>query len=371
MSKYFTLWAIGILLLVSACQPKNTNESTSQNASEEKTAEPILPELPEGDLNLREDAFGKIQELQGTAKPVEEIFKVSETQMLIRDSLLVVKNLCDGKWVMIYQLPEFRLVKKLGTKGNGPEELAFPKLIETQNPEAICYVFDLMRKAYYRLTPDLQLQSFKTGIKSGKDFFDSKQISAKSENEMLFVETSSRGKELFRYLKTPDSLYQESLLDLSFSDRQNNWARFIGDFGVNWEKKRAVFAYKYDKQLLFYDYEKDQVRHIRFDAQKAEEGDPLQVMAPTNVTHYWGMSARDKYVYVAWSGRSPVDVQEEWNQGMHYIYIEQFDWNGNPIRKYKLDRWGYFTVDEKEEILYLTSTNDDPPFFAYRLPTLE
>ena len=51
----------------------------------------------------------------------------------------------------------------------------------------------------------------------------------------------------------------------------------------------------------------------------------------------------------------------------YYIYVEQYDWNGIPIRKYKLDQWGYFTVDEKNEKLYLTSTNHDDPFFEYNL----
>ena len=39
-----------------------------------------------------------------------------------------------------------------------------------------------------------------------------------------------------------------------------------------------------------------------------------------------------------------------------YIYVEQFDWNGNPVKKYKLDDWGYFCVDEKNQTLYLAST---------------
>ena len=69
-----------------------------------------------------------------------------------------------------------------------------------------------------------------------------------------------------------------------------------------------------------------------------------------------------------YSGRTP---SQAWNdnrkKGNYYIYVEKYDWNGQPIAKYKLDQWGYFSVDEKSNLLYLVSTNDDDPFFKYHL----
>ena len=49
------------------------------------------------------------------------------------------------------------------------------------------------------------------------------------------------------------------------------------------------------------------------------------------------------------------------------MYIEQYDWNGNPIRKYKLDRGGHAYVDSNENILILISGSDDP-FWRYKFP---
>jgi hypothetical protein len=94
-------------------------------------------------------------------------------------------------------------------------------------------------------------------------------------------------------------------------------------------------------------------------------------MSPQNITHYWGMSAQKEFVYVLYSGRSPVDVQKEWDNKQYYILVEKYDWNGNPIAKYKLDNWGYFCVDEPHQKLYLASVNDAEPFFEFDLTGLK
>jgi hypothetical protein len=68
------------------------------------------------------------------------------------------------------------------------------------------------------------------------------------------------------------------------------------------------------------------------------------------------MSSGDRHFWMAYSGRTPVDVQQANRSNNKFIYIEKYDWNGNPVKRYRLDDWGYFCVDEKNETLYLSST---------------
>ena len=82
----------------------------------------------------------------------------------------------------------------------------------------------------------------------------------------------------------------------------------------------------------------------------------IATLEPTNITHYWGMSANDEYFWMLYSGRTPVDVQRDNRNNKKFIFVEKFDWNGNPVKRYKLDDWGYFCVDKKNELLYLAST---------------
>jgi len=116
------------------------------------------------------------------------------------------------------------------------------------------------------------------------------------------------------------------------------------------------------------DLEAQTVKTVNFEREKFDESS-LHVAngLDQNVTHYWGACAGNDYVYFLYSGRTPVEVMRENNKGEHYIYVEQYDWNGNPVHKYKLDRWGYFTIDEKNKLIYLASTNDDDPFFTFQL----
>lgn len=58
----------------------------------------------------------------------------------------------------------------------------------------------------------------------------------------------------------------------------------------------------------------------------------------------------------------------ESSKGNIYIYLEQYDWNGNPIKKYRLDRWGYVYLDEQRNEIIMLSTWDDDPFWRYKFP---
>ena len=59
--------------------------------------------------------------------------------------------------------------------------------------------------------------------------------------------------------------------------------------------------------------------------------------------------------------------RREQRRSKYYAFIEQFDWNGNPVRRYRIDNWGYFAVDESRKALYVISTTDEFPFVKYEL----
>lgn len=62
----------------------------------------------------------------------------------------------------------------------------------------------------------------------------------------------------------------------------------------------------------------------------------------TNITHFWGMSPNDENFWMLYSGRTPVDVQRDNRNNKKFIFVEKYDWNSNPVKRYKLDDWGYF-----------------------------
>lgn len=58
------------------------------------------------------------------------------------------------------------------------------------------------------------------------------------------------------------------------------------------------------------------------------------------MTYYWGISATDDYFFLTYSGRTPLQVSRENGKGDGYIFVEQYDWGGNPVARYKLGPLG-------------------------------
>lgn len=359
------------ILIIISCKNAGKKTSESEKSLQDSVAlfnKRAIEPLVSGEYNLKEEGFGKIIELKGESMPVETIFRVSETGMIANDSLLIVKN-SNGKYLfMAFSLPDFKYIKSFGIFGRGPHEFLYPKLVRTSEKNVLCYVYD--RGLLYSLNGDLELKELSISMpKSHNNTFDDKQIQAWTDSNFVFVESTENGKAIFQFKQEKDTADVSQIYDLSFSKQHNSWASYIGDFGSNSEMNRAVYAYKYFKRLLFLDLQNDTQRTLIFDNENdVKANDAIGTLGPGNVTHYWGMSAQKRYIYVLYSGRTPIEVTNELKNSKGYIFVEQYDWNGNPIRKFKLDHWGYFCVNEAETAIYLVSAYEEQPFIMYRLP---
>ena len=100
-------------------------------------------------------------------------------------------------------------------------------------------------------------------------------------------------------------------------------------------------------------------KQVEFDESTLGVADGLDM----NVGHYASISAQPNHVYISYSGHKPGQYDPE--KG---FFIEQYDWYGNPVRKFKLDRYGLFEVDEKNGRLYLLCRQENDPFYVYTLP---
>ena len=67
---------------------------------------------------------------------------------------------------------------------------------------------------------------------------------------------------------------------------------------------------------------------------------------------------------LTYSGRTPLQVSRENGKSDGYIFVEQYDWGGNRVARYKLDHWGRVISDGKRlyQVCYMY---DDPLFFVY------
>jgi len=364
--RHLYLFALPFLM---SCNTPNTRgdiKNAADTAISETAPEVIFPALVPGEVELDEADFGEVVELAGTSHPVEQIFKVQETNLLVKADTLIIKNRNGNNFFMAYSLPELSYLGSFGRAGKGPGELNHPSIIAGNIEDFLFSFFDINGKVYH-VNKFFEIVDSEIAFDTKRQLYDPNKICAASEDVYYYVGVAPVAKEIYKY-SAKDSTPETSIKKLSVKGFKG-WASYTGYLGANFGKDRLVFAYKYFKKIVFMDLSGNVERTITFNTEtKTEKQSNVATLGPSSVTYYWGLSAQKDYVYLLYSGRTPLEVMDEKKNSTYYIYVEQFDWNGNPIRKFKLDHWGYFCVDDKEENIYLASTDDENPIYSYKLP---
>lgn len=373
-----------ILILIVAGALCSCNKKSAQNknesyniteVSEDVETEDKLIDLKEEELFLKnKNPFGETINLIGEQILGDTaIYKPQEARMFVHNNLLIMKNYANPPF-RLFKLPQLMQIKELGTLGEGPEEFRDPKFIPTSDPSFLCYLMNGNSLKISKMENDgsyklCDYQPFIEAKLNKGTFLDAVHIGG---NEFYYVDQSKTGKSIFRINKENDSIQINEVFNLALNPKLKSPFAYIGEFAINAKKDRMAYAYKYFKILKFMDLKANAVKTINFEKETFEENTLYRLNGlDANVTHYWDVCARNKYVYFLYSGRTPYDVTKEHQKKNFYIFVEQYDWNGNPIRKFKLDQWGKITINEEETELYLVSYLYDEPLFRYQLPPIE
>ena len=362
-------------LLLSGCN--NTTQVTNDN-SEASTKGEVLGEVSTDDLSplkteevflKNKNPFGKDIDLKGRQIVGDTaIFSVKETELLIKGEQLIMKNLTNPVLYFL-SFPELRLQKTTGRRGQAPDEFMYPTLVPSNTEGAVGYLFEPSLHKLYKIDQNGALERLEKPFlekKSDDNYGPSMELANIGADDFMYVTDSKTGKSIFRI--TGDTTEEKEVVSLSLNVARKSPFAYIGSFAVNPRKNRMAYAYKYFKIIKFMDLEAKEIKTVNFERDDFKDETAYKVNGlDQNVTHYWGACAGDKYVYFLYSGRTPTEVMKEANKGDYYIFVEQYDWNGNPVKRYKLDQWGYFTVDEAHNKLYIVSANHDDPFFEFEM----
>jgi hypothetical protein len=357
--KKILLSGLVVLLLHGCSNSGGKNVSIETDSSLIKTiindqAKSILPPLEPGEIHITNDAFGPTIDLKGEVLNIKE--NIKPQQLFVKDKYLITNNQRSDSIFMIFELPGMKCVASFGVKGNGPDEFNFPQIVETTEDSVLFYIYEMTNEKIYKVSAARILPEYYLTLSKANRSFGDKQIFFTGIRTAFYASSTAKGKMIYTY--NTDSIPQERVLcNLSIKGKKGSWTTWIGDFGVNRNEGRAAYAYKYFKRLKIIDLGTKKEREIIFDSKELATGQSdIATLEPTNITHFWGMSANQEYFWMLYSGRTPVDVMNDNRNKRKYIYVEKYDWNGNPVKRYKLDDWGYFCVDKKNEMLYLAST---------------
>lgn len=347
----------------------NSNTQQSDNISTAKTIRE-LPPLSVGDVYLKEqNPFGEIVELQG--KHITEadtfIFKLKEPVMLIRDSLLLMKSYHAPFYA--FRFPDFTHIRTIGKTGNGPDEFLVPQISPSANPEHVAYLLEGLNGNVYGLRRDLKpvyLHNIYAGENKGYGVDEFTNI---SPNKYLYVYDSKPGRGIFQVEMDGDSARINEVFNLTLNKQMESPFAYYGSMAVNTQRNRMVYAYKYFKVVKFMDMEGKNVRTLNFQQKGFDDGSlHMADGIDSNLTHYMQVLPTDDYVYITYSGRTPYEVAAENGKQNFYMYIEQYDWNGNPVKKYRINDFSISaTINNDTKQLVLSAYYYDDPFVVYQL----
>ena len=370
----FALVAVIIALSCNSGKKQTDPQSTAQESTQ--VEQPELPPLEAGVVEYKDESmFGDIIELEGRQfVPDSFIFRPRNAKVVVKGKYLVMRVDVfsqDLHPFIIFDYPAMTYVTEAGKYGNGPDEFIFGDIIPTTDPNCLCYLMEITRDKLYKLTRKGEIVPYPYSFKSSTSKENFKEyIHNIGKDDFIYTDKSKSGRSIFRSYPEGDSIICKELCSLQVDPELKSPFAYMGYFAVNPEKNRMAFAYKYYKKLKFMTMDASVIKDIDYDRQKFDEKTLHKVDGlDYNLTHYWGISGCDDYVYLVYSGRTPREVTAEWNEDNVYIYVEQYDWNGNPIRKYRLkDFFGYIYVDEGRGTILGVSTVYDDPYTEFKLP---
>ena len=351
------------ILLPFSCNNSSKQSKTTINNIVENT------ELKNETIHLSDEDFRETIELKGKAVNLPTNIEIREPQMLIKDDyLIIVSPFVGNNLFKIFSLPDFKLISEFGRAGGGPNEFNTPDIVPTEEKDKLFYIYEYPIQRLSYVTNNFKLHRCKIKFPKGKLSASSlRTIHVLSENNMLYVAMSGNGKKIYQF-KPHDAIPEKPVFDLALDEKYNNWAAYIGRFGLNYQKDRMVYAYTYFREIKFMDLKANHVKNIIFDYKKPKAGDAVAMLSPDKLAYYWHIASSLTKTFIACENRTPINADKESKKGNDYMLIEVYNWDGIPLYKLKLDHSGYFCVDEKRNKLYLLAIYAEEPFYVYDLP---
>lgn len=263
--------------------------------------------------------------------------------------------------------------------GDYPAQFYSPYIASSENDSLYCYISDdgIVSKIYN----DKKIIKTPQRVYSSEYEFGGNLVSLVHDFEKLndstwiFAGKSNNGFSIFTTENHKKKAETKEIIPLNLYKDKKDWQPYLGTMTISPDKKTIVYAYNFYPVIQFIDIATKKIKTIKYPGieynyQTINEGDGLSL----NVFHYQYCYAGDRHVYFLHIERTPEQFYKDNQNKNTFVYIEQYDWEGNSIQKMKLDKFGYyFCVDEATNKLYLASmpTKNESPFYEYEIPIIK
>lgn len=362
MNKLIVLLLSGLIIYSCNSPQKKTELSILDYAYPDRS---ITTDISKKDFEVQE-----VKEIRQI--PLEIIMMNKEVDVLTKDGYLIVKTLSKyngAKMINIFSEDGSKHIKGLAPYGEGPNEFIDLRIISTNEKGTLCYILSLHNNKIYVLRNNLSLEYISTfpTPKNVKNFRARYHDLFHLYGDEFFCQQRAQDGLGLCKINVNDSTVT-GLVGLNFSESLNSfWQIYTGHAAYNSKKNRIVYAMGYFDRILLFDAEGNHLKVVQCGSPRNLVSKNRSELYETGeeVTYYKGIFANENFIYILYKGEKA--YSPDFDKNGHY-YIEKYDWEGNPIKRYKLPKGMRFnggcTTSEKD-VFYLICSHEDE--FLYRV----
>ncbi len=273
---------------------------------------------------------------------VNELLNVDD--FFLKDNILIVKNDRQDSIFMIYSYPEWECIGAFGTYGRGPEEYLIPKLINDFSDNSFS-VIDLSNNSLTEFNL-ATLNSKRRKLRLNEYL---PQTILYSSEAAAFLYDSNQNEVLLHRITddyNTSIIYNFDDLRKRFYDHNAYW----GFLGADESFNRIIYAYQYLRRFDILDYNGNLVKTVVVEPyhDPVIKGDKINYV--NSVNSYFGIrTSRDSF-FLYFIGHKGEDLMNNLNLK---TFIEEFDWNGKPLRRFEINKflWSFDLLKNGNEVV--------------------
>ncbi len=300
-----------------------------------------------------EKSFTETMLLKEKSIPVKALLNVDH--FLVKNELLIVRNDRTDSIFMGINISSGNCEKAWGHKGQGPEEYLLPRLVNLSENNFDIIDFGRQNKIIVTL-PNYDLKREPIGQNTDYPM----NIKAIGNGRYIYDVIMPRQQDLkfWKIGEKPKLIY-------TFSDlksKYKNSSVYQGVITANGNNNRIAYIYQYLRRFDILDFNGKLINTIEITPnQKAVLKNDGQVDETNSLVYYMGAKSTDKFIYLYYVGHTGAELRDNLSV---VTYIEQYDWEGKPIKRYQINRF-IFDFDIKSDKLFigLDRYSENAPFF--------
>lgn len=287
---------------------------------------------------------------------------------LVKDSLVLIENADNSQQYKagLYSLSQGKLIREIAPKGEGPKEFVSCQLDVRENSSDLFYIDDFVQNKYWECNLDSIIANKEYLVKS---FTYSRDVIRLCSQDSTYIGYN------FWYLNNAD--YDNNVPALQKYKQMNGpkgrlanghpyfVANVTGGFVfMSPDKNRIWVADFHDDKIHIYNDSLQEIKclsgpdyfeHEFEDIHDKNYDHFVSFSKGTAYQSYIAYTKNSKYVYLVYEGTNGTYQRLD---KLNPVEVFKFDWEGNPITYYKLDKYiRTISIDSQENFLYATSYN--------------